>query len=72
MNELTHGALIPIAGAATQPYLGSAASTPISVRMDPAQDVALMRRIARAGGAAAEHAGFCAELEAGHEVFQRV
>jgi ribosomal protein S18 acetylase RimI-like enzyme len=70
MNELTHGALIPIAGAATQPYLGSAASTPISVRMNPATDLALMRRIARAGGAAAEHADFCAELETGHRAFQ--
>jgi ribosomal protein S18 acetylase RimI-like enzyme len=70
MNELTHGALIPIAGAATQPYLGSPASTPISVRMDPAQDVALMRRIARAGGAAAEHADFCAGLGSGHRSFQ--
>jgi hypothetical protein len=72
MNELTHGALVPIGGAATQPYLGSAASTPISVRMDPAADVELMRRIGRAGGAAAEHADFCAELEAGHRAFQAV
>jgi GNAT superfamily N-acetyltransferase len=72
MNELTHGALLPIGGAATQPYLGSVASTPISVRMDPARDVALMRRIGRAGGAAAEHADFCAELAAGHRAFQAV
>lgn len=72
MNELTQGALIPIGGAATQPYLGSAASTPISVRMDPAADVALMRRIARAGGAAAEHADFCAALASGHRAFQTV
>jgi hypothetical protein len=72
MNELTHGALVPIGGAATLPYLGSAASTPISVRMDPATDVALMRRIARAGAAAAEHAVFCAELEVGHRAFQAV
>jgi GNAT superfamily N-acetyltransferase len=70
MNELTRGALVPIGGAATRQYLGSAASTPIGVRMDPATDVALMRRIARAGGAAAEHADFCAELEAGHRAFQ--
>jgi len=69
MNELTGGALVPIGGAATLPYLGSAASTPVSIRMDPAADVALMRRIGRAGGAAAEHAEFCAELEAGHRNF---
>ena len=72
MNELTHGALVSIGGAATKPYLGSAASTPVSIRMDPAVDVALMRRIGRAGGAAAEHADFCAELAAGHEAFQAV
>jgi hypothetical protein len=72
MNELTHGALVPIGGAATQPYLGSAASTPVSIRMDPAEDVALMRRIARAGGAAAEHAEFCADLAAGHRAFQAI
>jgi hypothetical protein len=72
MNELTHGALVPIGGAATLPYLGSAASTPVSIRMDPATDSALMRRIARAGGAAAEHADFCAVLEAGHRTFQAV
>jgi GNAT superfamily N-acetyltransferase len=70
MNELTHGALIPIAGAATQPYLGSAASTPISVRMDPAQDLALMRRIGWAGAAAGADAEFCASLASGHEAFQ--
>ena len=40
--------------------------------MDPATDVALMRRIARAGAAAAEHAVFCAELEVGHRAFQAV
>jgi len=72
MNELTHGALLPIGGAPTQPYLGSAASTPITLRMDPETDVALLRRIARAGGAAAEHADFCAELAAGHRAFQAV
>jgi GNAT superfamily N-acetyltransferase len=72
MNELTHGALVPIGGAATRPYLGSAASTPVSIRMDPATDSALMRRIARTGGAAAEHADFCAVLEAGHRTFQAV
>ena len=58
MNELTHGALIPVGGAATQPYLGSAASTPISVRMNPATDLALMRRIARAGGRRGRARGF--------------
>ena len=72
MNELTHGALLPIGGATTQPYLGSAASTPITLRMDPETDVALLRRIARAGGAAAEHAEFCAELAAGHRAFQAI
>ena len=72
MNELTHGALHPIGGAATQSYLGSAASTPITLRMDPDTDVALLRRIARAGGAAAEHVDFCAELEAGHLAFQAI
>jgi hypothetical protein len=70
MNELSHGALIPIGGAATQPYLGSAASTPVSIRMDPARDVALMRRIGRAGAAAAEHADFCAALEPGRRAFE--
>ena len=72
MNELTHGALHPIGGATTQPYLGSTASTPITLRMDPETDVALFRRIARAGGAASEHVDFCAELEAGHRAFQTV
>jgi hypothetical protein len=72
MNELTHSALIPIGGAATQPYLGSPASTPISIRMDPATDVELMRRIGRAGGIVAEHADFCPDLEVGHQAFQAV
>jgi ribosomal protein S18 acetylase RimI-like enzyme len=70
MNELTQGALIPIAGAATEPYLGSPASTPVSIRMDPAEDVELLRRIAWAGAAAAEHADFCAGLGSGHRSFQ--
>jgi len=72
MNQLTHGALVPIGGAATAPYLGSAASTPVSIRMDPATDVELMRRIGAAGAAAAEHADFCGELEAGHQAFQAI
>ena len=72
MDELTEGALVPIAGAAAAPYLGSLASTPVSIRMNPARDVALMRRIARAGGAAAQHADLCAELEPGHRAFQSV
>ena len=72
MNQLTDGALIPIGGAATRPYLGSAASTPISVRMDPAQDAALMRRIAYAGAAAGADADFGSALEAGHRAFQLV
>ena len=70
MNELTRGALISIAGAATAPYLGSPASTPISIRMDPAKDVGLMGRIARAGAAASTHVSFSAVLESGHRAFQ--
>jgi hypothetical protein len=38
--------------------------------MDPATDVALMRRIARGGDAAAAYAHFCAALEPGHRAFQ--
>ena len=70
MNELTQGAMIPIAGAATAPYLGSAASTPVSVRMNPVEDIELLRRIAWAGAAAAEHADFRAGLGDGHRSFQ--
>ena len=70
MNLMTGGALRPIDGAVSAPYLGSPASTPVSVRMNPDQDVELVRRVQAIGRAVSVDADFSAALEPGRRVLQ--
>jgi hypothetical protein len=65
MNLMTDGALRPIDGAVSAPYLGSPASTPVSVRMNPQEDVDLLRRVRAIGRAVSGDAEFSAAFEAG-------
>lgn len=62
MNLMTEGALRPIDGAVSAPYLGSPASTPVSVRMNPDVDVDLVRRVELLGSMASADADFSAAL----------
>ena len=68
LHGLTGGAVRPIA--ASHPYLGSPASTPITVRMSPALDLPLLRRIQRVGAIAASRVTFCPHLASAVETFQ--
>jgi hypothetical protein len=70
MNLMTSGALRPIDGAVAAPYLGSPASTPVSVRMNPHEDVELTCRVQAIGRAVSGDADFAAELEPGRRVLQ--
>jgi hypothetical protein len=70
MNLMTDGALQPIDGAACAPYLGSPASTPVSVRMNPQADLGLLRRVDAIGRAASGNADFSAALEPGRLALQ--
>ena len=70
MNLMTDGALRPIDGATSAPYLGSPASTPVSVRMNPHEDVVLMRRVRAIGRAVSGDADFAPALEPGLRVLQ--
>jgi ribosomal protein S18 acetylase RimI-like enzyme len=70
MNLMTEGALRPIDGAVSAPYLGSPASTPVSVRMDPDVDVDLLRRVEFLGTAASVDAQFYAAVEPGRRLLQ--
>ena len=70
MNLMTEGALRPIDGAVSAPYLGSPASTPVSVRMNPDEDVALLRRVEFLGSAASVDADFSAAFEPGRRLLQ--
>ena len=65
MNLMTDGALQPIDGAISAPYLGSPSSTPVSVRMNPHEDVDLLRRVQAIGRAVSGDADFSAALEPG-------
>ncbi len=68
LRAMSGGAVRRIA--ASRPYLGSAGSIPITLRMRPAEDGLLLRRIQDAGRRASAHAGFCGALEAGQREFQ--
>jgi hypothetical protein len=70
MNLMTEGALQPIDGAVSAPYLGSPASTPVSVRMNPHEDVELTRRVEAIGRAVSADADFTAALEPGRRVLR--
>jgi hypothetical protein len=70
LRAMSGGAVRPIAGAASRPYLGSRGSIPITIRMNPADDGALLRRIQDVGRRAAAHAEFCGDLEHGERGFQ--
>jgi GNAT superfamily N-acetyltransferase len=70
LRAMSGGAVRPIAGAPSRPYLGSAGSIPITLRMRPAEDGLLLRRIQDVGRRAAAHAEFCGDLERGHRGFQ--
>jgi hypothetical protein len=70
MNLMTDGALRPIDGATSAPYLGSPASTPVSVRMHPHEDVDLLRRVQAIGRAVGGDADFAAALEPGRRALQ--
>ena len=68
LTELTLGALHPLAG--SRPYLGSAGSTPVTMRMRPAEDLALLRMMQSVGTALAVSTGFCPALEESRRTFQ--
>ena len=68
LRAMSGGAVRSIAP--SRPYLGSAGSTPITLRMRPADDGLLLRRIQDAGRRAAVQAEFCGDLELGDQGFQ--
>jgi ribosomal protein S18 acetylase RimI-like enzyme len=65
MNLITDGALRPIDGAVSGPYLGSPASTPVTFRLNPAEDVALLRRVRAIGRAVSADADFAPAFQSG-------
>jgi hypothetical protein len=69
LNRLAGGVLHPIAP--SQPYLGSPASTPVTMRMRPADDVELLRMMQSVGSALAVDTAFGPGLEEHHRAFQR-
>ena len=68
LTELTLGALRPVAG--SRPYLGSAGSTPVSMRMRPWQDAELFRMMQDVGTGLAVSTAFCPALEESRRTFQ--
>lgn len=68
LTELTLGALRPVAG--SRPYLGSAGSTPVTMRMRPWEDVALFRMMQGVGTSLAATTAFCPQLEGSRRTFQ--
>jgi ribosomal protein S18 acetylase RimI-like enzyme len=68
LHGLTGGAVRPIAS--SHPYLGSPASTPVTVRMNPALDLPLLGRMQRVGAIAASRVSFCPRLAPAVETFQ--
>ena len=70
MNLITDGALQPIDGAISAPYLGSPSSTPVNVRMNPHEDVDLLRRVHAIGRAVSVDAEFSAALQPGRQALK--
>ena len=68
LTELTLGALRPVAG--SRPYLGSAGSTPVTMRMRPWQDAELFRMMQDVGTGLAVSTAFCPALEESRRTFQ--
>ena len=68
LAALSGGAVTPLAE--SRPYLGSPASTPMTVRLDPARDPALLDRVQRLGTAVERRTGFCPRLTTAHNAFQ--
>jgi ribosomal protein S18 acetylase RimI-like enzyme len=68
LDQMTGGAIGRVGG--SMPYLGSAASTPITVRMRPAEDTDLLRRMQAVGALAASRVAFDARLEPMRKAFQ--
>jgi ribosomal protein S18 acetylase RimI-like enzyme len=70
LDQLTAGAVVPIGSARSAPYLGSAGSTPITVRMHPDRDGDLLSRMQRVGRLVARTTTFCPRLEPDRVAFQ--
>ena len=68
LNALTGGVLRPIAP--SHPYLGSPASTPVTMRLRPAEDVELLRLVQGVGAALAVESAFGPGLEEHRRAFQ--
>jgi ribosomal protein S18 acetylase RimI-like enzyme len=68
LGRLTGGALRPLA--ASQPYLGSTGSTPVTLRMRPNEDQALLRMMQGVGTSLAVSTAFCPRLEEERRTFQ--
>jgi ribosomal protein S18 acetylase RimI-like enzyme len=68
LNALTGGVLHAIAPSG--PYLGSPASTPVTMRMRPAEDVDLLRLVQSVGAAVAVDTTFGPRLEEARRTFQ--
>jgi hypothetical protein len=68
LNALAGGVLHAVAP--SRPYLGSPASTPVTMRMRPAEDVDLLRRMQGVGTALSGRAAFCPQLDESRLIFQ--
>lgn len=68
LNTLSGGAVHPVA--ASHPYLGSPASTPVTMRMRPAEDVDLLRTMQSVGEALALDTAFARGFEESRRAFQ--
>jgi hypothetical protein len=68
LNALAGGVLHGIAP--SHPYLGSPASTPVTMRMRPAEDRDLLRMMQSLGTALAADSTFCPRLEESRRAFQ--
>jgi ribosomal protein S18 acetylase RimI-like enzyme len=68
LNRLAGGVLHPVA--ASHPYLGSPASTPVTMRMRPAEDVDLLQMMQGVGAALAADTTFGPGLEESRRAFQ--
>jgi|tagenome__1003787_1003787.scaffolds.fasta_scaffold18325662_1 hypothetical protein len=67
---MTEGAIVPLGRARSASYLGSAGSTPIMLKMDPAVDAGMIRCVQRVGAAVGRFTIFCPRLEPDRLAFQ--